>query len=79
MFRVTNHTRTEKIGGDSILFLVILQVVAENRYDTAHLRKSLNYESTNFDLIGSLPNTCFSAHRFSMNYIQIFIMNKNVV
>ena len=25
---MTDHTRTEKIGGDSILFLVVLQVVA---------------------------------------------------
>ena len=34
--RVTDHTRTEKIGGDSILFLVVLQVVAGNRYDIPH-------------------------------------------
>ena len=32
--RVTDHTRIEKIGGDSILFLVVLQVVAGNRYDS---------------------------------------------
>ena len=32
---MTDHTRTEKIGGDSIVivFLVVLQVVAGNRYD----------------------------------------------
>ena len=33
MSRVTDHTRTEKIGGDSILFLVVHQVVAGNGYD----------------------------------------------
>ena len=30
---MTDHTRTENIGGDSILFLVVLRVVAGNRYD----------------------------------------------
>ena len=30
---MTDHTRTEKIGGDSILFLVVLRVVTGNRYD----------------------------------------------
>ena len=34
MSRVTDHTRTEKIGGDSILIFVVFQVVAENRYDS---------------------------------------------
>ena len=36
MPRVTDHTRTEKIGGDSIviIFLVVHQVVAGNRYDS---------------------------------------------
>ena len=33
MFRVTDHTRTEKIGGDSIVCFVVFQVVAGNRYD----------------------------------------------
>ena len=33
MSRVTDHTRTEKIDGDSILFLVVFQVIAGNRYD----------------------------------------------
>ena len=36
---MTDHTRTEKIGGDSIfLFLIVVQVVAGNGYDT-HNRK----------------------------------------
>ena len=30
---MTDHTRTEKIGGDSIMFVVI-QVVAGDRYDS---------------------------------------------
>ena len=34
MSRVTDHTRTEKIGSDSILFLVVILVVAGNRYDS---------------------------------------------
>ena len=34
MPRVTDHTRTEKIGGDSILIFVVIQVVAGNRYDS---------------------------------------------
>ena len=33
MSRVTDHTRTEKIDGDSILFFLVNQVVAGNRYD----------------------------------------------
>ena len=33
MSRVTDHTRTEKIGGDSIFMFVVIQVVAGNRYD----------------------------------------------
>ena len=31
---MTDHTRTEKIGGDSICILVVIQVVAGNRYDS---------------------------------------------
>ena len=34
MSRVTDHTRTEKIGGDSIFMFVVNQVVAGNRYDS---------------------------------------------
>ena len=34
MSRVTDHTRTEKIGGDSIIIFVVIQVVAGNRYDS---------------------------------------------
>ena len=30
---MTDHTRTEKIGGDSIFNFVVNQVVAGNRYD----------------------------------------------
>ena len=30
---MTDHTRTEKIGGNSILILEVIQVVARNRYD----------------------------------------------
>ena len=29
-----DHTRTEKIGGDSIFMFVVIQVRAENRYDS---------------------------------------------
>ena len=36
MSRVTDHTRTEKIGGDSINFMVT-HVVAGNRYDSDNL------------------------------------------
>ena len=36
MSRVTDHTRTEKIGGDSIFIFVVNQVVAGNRYDNDH-------------------------------------------
>ena len=32
--RVTDHTRTEKIGGDSIFIFVVIKVVAGNRYDS---------------------------------------------
>ena len=28
-----DHTRTEKIGGDSIIILVVIQVIAGNGYD----------------------------------------------
>ena len=31
---MTDHTRTEKIGGDSIVCFVVIQVVAGNRYDS---------------------------------------------
>ena len=31
---MTDHTRTEKIGGDSIFIFVVIQVVAETRYDS---------------------------------------------
>ena len=31
--RVTDHTRTEKIDGDSIFIFVINQVMTKNRYD----------------------------------------------
>ena len=34
MSQVTDHTCTEKIGGDSIFMFVVLQVVAGNRYDS---------------------------------------------
>ena len=30
---MTDHTRIEKIGGDSIFIFVVIQVVAGNRYD----------------------------------------------
>ena len=30
---MTDHTRTEKIGGDSIIIFVVILVVAGNRYD----------------------------------------------
>ena len=30
---MTDHTRTERISGDSIFMFVVIQVVAENRYD----------------------------------------------
>ena len=33
MSRMTDHTRTEKIGGDSIFIFVVIHVVARNRYD----------------------------------------------
>ena len=36
MPRVTDHTRAEKIGGDSIIIFVVFQVVAGNRYDKVH-------------------------------------------
>ena len=40
MSRVTDHTRTEKIGGDSIVFILwSIQVVAENRYDNQQNKK----------------------------------------
>ena len=31
---MTDHTCTEKIGGDSIFMFVVIQVVAGNRYDS---------------------------------------------
>ena len=31
---MTDHTRTEKIGGDSIFMFVVIQVVVGNRYDS---------------------------------------------
>ena len=31
---MTDHIRTEKIGGDSIVLFVVFQVVAGNRYDS---------------------------------------------
>ena len=31
---MTDHTRTEKIGGDSIFMFVVYLVVAGNRYDS---------------------------------------------
>ena len=34
---MTDHTRTEKIGGDSILCFVVILVVAGNRYDNEHI------------------------------------------
>ena len=34
MSQVANHTRTEKIGGDSIFMFVVIQVVAGNSYDS---------------------------------------------
>ena len=34
MSRMTDHTSTEKIGGDSIVCFVVFQVVAENCYDS---------------------------------------------
>ena len=36
MSRVTDHTRTEKIGGDSIDLFSVSQVVTGNRYDKKH-------------------------------------------
>ena len=42
---MTDHTRTEKIGGDSIFMFVVIQVVAENRYDN-----DLNMVPTQLDL-----------------------------
>ena len=35
---MTDHTRTEKIGGDSILIFVVIQVVAGNCYDNKACR-----------------------------------------
>ena len=37
MPRVTDHTRTEKIGGDSIFIFVVYQIVAGNRYDNIYI------------------------------------------
>ena len=31
---MTDHTHTEKIGGDSIFIFVVIQVATGNRYDT---------------------------------------------
>ena len=33
---MTDHTRTEKIGGDSIFIFVVFQVVVGNRYNNAY-------------------------------------------
>ena len=41
---MTDHTRTENIGGNSILFLVVLRVVAENRYDIRFIPKATKFE-----------------------------------
>ena len=49
MSRVTDHTRIEKIGGDSILFLVVIQVVAGNRYDNHSIREMV--EDGNVDML----------------------------
>ena len=48
MSRVTDHTRTEKIGGDSVMFVVI-QVVAGNRYDNSHQQSSHQNMKNKFD------------------------------
>ena len=34
MSRVIDHTRTEKVGGDSIFMFVVNQIMAGNRYDS---------------------------------------------
>ena len=41
---VTDHTRTEKIGGDSIFMFVVNQVVAGNRYDIVLINKHNQYK-----------------------------------
>ena len=59
---MTDHTRTEKIGGDSILFLVVFQVVAGNRYDKdlgflnikSFKSKQYNLQAKGFGFHGSL-------------------------
>ena len=50
MPRVTDHTRTEKIGGDSIVFVffVVLQVVAGNRYDRNLIMNVKKHEKYQF-------------------------------
>ena len=48
---MTDHTRTKKIDGDSILFLVVLQVVAGNRYDSLKKRKKIAYKEVWNDIV----------------------------
>ena len=55
---MTDHTRTEKIGGDSIFIFVVFQVVAGNRYDSIFINPRnveaiVNWED-NVGLIGTV-------------------------
>ena len=51
MSRVTDHTRTKKIGGDSILFLVVIQVVAGNRYDNSFYANRYKYTHLCYEIL----------------------------
>ena len=55
---MTDHTCTEKIGGDSIFIFVVIPVVAENRYDS-NLDNSSRNTFENSCTIGTLSKVTF--------------------
>ena len=68
---MTDYTRTKKIGGDSIVLFVVIQVVAGNRYDTheqsstgtKEIVNKATWKSTIYNNINFLVET-FGSHSY---------------
>ena len=52
---MTDHTRTEKIGGDSIFILWSIQVVAGNCYDKKNWASLISFSRNHIDVRVNIP------------------------
>ena len=69
---MTDHTRTEKIGGDSIFMFVVIQVVAGNCYDIVYLD---NMPSNNVCLMAKKEYESWLWHK-SLGHASMHVISK---